>query len=346
MSHATTNNTTALRWRARIVKDAQHPDLAGTNDDSRIHLSVASGEDFSEAHKKDQGPHFKQHNYYNLLGSFLRNQNNPMNWMNLGIRLMALAATFCAVVATIGHERTWWMAIHCTCTVVLSGVLLYQLERFYRLQGIRHQVRKVRQAVQRLSVQREALFRQVTQAEHTLKDLQHVESQMGTITQAWNHDVHKIMDKVAEYKVIHEQLQELLEQELQQHLMDVVLTSDADGNFELTPREWKRLKLRLQNVPGLRWESTNATNDLIMFDDDDDDEKKTSEQPTISVIQLLQHLQKSTTRTKQNNHQSKSSSPSVVSLTPDIQVRLDPQQLVEIRSKRFGNGEKQIILEE
>eukprot|EP00523_Entomoneis_sp_CCMP467_P007162 CAMPEP_0168723674 /NCGR_PEP_ID=MMETSP0724-20121128/3238_1 /TAXON_ID=265536 /ORGANISM="Amphiprora sp., Strain CCMP467" /LENGTH=65 /DNA_ID=CAMNT_0008770391 /DNA_START=63 /DNA_END=256 /DNA_ORIENTATION=- len=49
------NTATALRWRARTVKDAVHPDLVETADDSRIHLSVASNEDFSDYDgKKDR----------------------------------------------------------------------------------------------------------------------------------------------------------------------------------------------------------------------------------------------------------------------------------------------------
>ena len=361
------HTTTALRWRARMVKDAIQPELFGTADDSRIQLSLNhdyydddddnnnnnknmknnSSMDTSfffvhDDNDEDRKRHSQQQQSRGGVGSgpFLLPSHNrcPLFllciaclgkssswrgssswsscWKGVMIRCMTLSSVLTTVWAAVEYGRVWYMAIYCTCTVTLCACIWYQLERFHILHNIRYQVKQSQQAHHRLSLQTEALWRQLERGEIQLNNLQGVAVDMEAITKRTGRSVQYLQRLVHEWKWIQQQMQQQLQQQVQQQILNIILDCDVDQNFVLSGTEWKRLQLRLQSLDGMelqfvdcddddknvKKQQNNRNNNMILKDEDDEDENQQQEKKdkkeddpystsSVGVIEVLRVLQ-------------------------------------------------------
>ena len=364
------HTTTALRWRARMVKDAIQPELFGTADDSRIQLSLNHDyyDDDDDDNNNNNNKNMKNNSSMDTSFFFVHDDNDedrkrhsqqqqqqsrggvgsgpfllPSHnrcplfllciaclgkssswrgsscWKGVVIRCMTLSSVLTTVWAAVEYGRVWYMAIYCTCTVTLCACIWYQLERFHILHNIRYQVKQSQQAHHRLSLQTEALWRQLERGEIQLNTLQGVAVDMEAITKRTGRSVQYLQQLVHEWKWIQQQMQQQLQQQVQQQILNIILDCDVDQNFVLSGTEWKRLQLRLQSLDGMelqfvdcdddddddknvKKQQNNRNNNMILKDEDDEDENQQLEKKdkkeddpystsSVGVIEVLRVLQ-------------------------------------------------------
>lgn len=64
----------------------------------------------------------------------------------------------------------------------------------------------------------------------------------------------KLVQQVNEYQRIQQNIKTDLRSKIQQTLLNVMMKSDQDEDFEIDPEEIDRLVLRLKNIPGVKFD--------------------------------------------------------------------------------------------
>ena len=80
--------------------------------------------------------------------------------------------------------------------------------------------------------------------------------------------VQRLVELVKENGELQREVKEALEKQVMQQIIDVVVRSDRDGNFTLTPRETESLKSRLKSLEGIKFNASNFDN-MIASDENE-----------------------------------------------------------------------------
>ena len=84
-----------------------------------------------------------------------------------------------------------------------------------------------------------------------------MEQGLSSIADNSGTQVQRLVDLVQENGQLQKEIKSTLEKQVMQQIIDVVVSSDRDGNFTLTPQETQGLKYRLQNLQGIQFNGSN-----------------------------------------------------------------------------------------
>lgn len=178
--------------------------------------------------------------------------------------ILAAASTGCALYV-LEVDMSWFTAICSSLNIFLSITLVYAVRRLRRLGSVRQQVQYGRQRVNSLSTQNERLYRQLQHLDgmhNRLESLQHELSKL-----IGNNDVTRMVTVVQRWRVVQQELHEILRNQVQQEIFQAVIHTDRDGNFELSAQELERLVVRLNAMPGIHLNEQGLRQQLEMEDD-------------------------------------------------------------------------------
>ena len=101
---------------------------------------------------------------------------------------------------------------------------------------------------------REPVFRNVSYTPFGLFSccrLKHVEQELDELAVKAGGQVDRLVNLVHENGQLQGQIKELLDDEILQHIVTAILTTDRDGDYTLNAMEKRRLEYRLKNLPGV-----------------------------------------------------------------------------------------------
>ena len=238
----------SLRWRSRLSKEAVH------QDDSSL-AAMEGGrpvmeEDYGLATEKSKNGTFRS-----TMASFF--------WSRFWT-LLAVASSGCAIYV-LEVDLSWYTAVASSLNIFLSAVLVYAVRRIRRLGTVRQHVNYAKQRVQSLATQNERLYRQL----HHLDGMQNrLESVQHDLTKLLGkNDPTRMVTAVQRWRVVQQELNALLTQQVQHEIICAVLETDRDANFELSAPELERLIVRLQVMPGIELNETALRRQLEREDD-------------------------------------------------------------------------------
>lgn len=87
--------------------------------------------------------------------------------------------------------------------------------------------------------------------------LKQVEQDLAAISKTAGCNVDRLVDIVKENGAIQQKVKANLEASVMQNVLQAVLASDTDEDFQLNAREMKRLETRLANLPGIEFDVKN-----------------------------------------------------------------------------------------
>jgi hypothetical protein len=230
--------TTALRWRARLSKEAV------LGDDSSL-ISLPSD------NKKDYGT------------SSACFSTLPHGHL---LTLLAAATVGCHVYS-LQIIRTWLMAVTCTLAVALSILTIYQRSRLRRLGSMRRQVNGTRRSVRSLKAQNERMYRTLQQLDHSVDRLHQIQSELNRFLATRREDPEKLLAVAQQWKEVQEDMFDMLQQQVQQTIVKAVLDTDRDANYVLSGPEFEQLVVRLGNIPGVKLHETALREFWVRVDD-------------------------------------------------------------------------------
>jgi hypothetical protein len=220
----------SLRWRSRLSKEAVN------QDDSRFDAEKGKG-----GTVEDYG-----------LGGKEKALHLPMRqlWLSRLGTLLAMAASGSALYV-LEVDMSWYSAVTSTLTIFLSLLFVYASRRLRRLGSVRHQVNYGRQRYNALRTQNERLYRQLQHLDGLQSRLETVQHEMSKLI-GDPKDTTRMVQAVERWRVLQEQIHQVLRQDVQQEILQAVLLTDRDASFELSAQELERLIVRLKALPGIR----------------------------------------------------------------------------------------------
>ena len=241
-----TGPAASLRWRSRISKEAVN------QDDSSVYNAMEKGkavEDYGlDDDNKGRNAAFRPANYF---------------WSRL-LTLLAAASSGCAVYV-LEVDLSWYTAVASSLQIFLSIVLVYALRRIRRLGTVRQLVNYARQRVNSLKTQNERLYRQLNHLDGMQNRLESVQHDLTKLI--GKNDPTRMVTAVQRWRVVQQEMNAVLTQQVQQEIIRAVLETDRDANFELSAVELERLIVRLQAMPGVQLNETALRRQLEREDD-------------------------------------------------------------------------------
>jgi hypothetical protein len=222
----------SLRWRSRISKEAVN------QDDSRFDAEKGkAGGGVTE----DYG-----------LGGKERALRLPMRqlWLSRLGTLLAMSASGSALCVLV-VDKYWYSAITSTLTIFLSLLFVYASRRLRRLGSVRLQVNYGRQRYNALRTQNERLYRQLQHLDGLQSRLERIQHEMTKLI-GDPKDTARMVQAVERWRVLQQQIHEVLRHDVQQEILQAVLLTDRDASFELSAPELERLIVRLKALPGIQ----------------------------------------------------------------------------------------------
>jgi len=194
--------------------------------------------------------------------------------------LMDLAAVggFGASVASLMFTNSHLVDAASFTTAALAPYAAYQKHNLQRLGGFRGQQNSLRQHVNKLSDENTGLSTRVDKLETQVDKLEHVEEHLEKIAKEGQSTVNHLIDIQKRQTEINEKMHYVLGRRMLSILVGIILESDRDSNFRLSPPEIMMMKLRLQSVQGVTFHEDNFNKCLP------EDQREHIELPEIMTI--------------------------------------------------------------
>jgi len=87
--------------------------------------------------------------------------------------------------------------------------------------------------------------------EEQVSELQHVEKDLATVAAKAGGQVDRLVSIVHENGEIQKEIKGILQDEILQQIINAVINTDRDSNYQLDKREVRQLEYRLKNIPGV-----------------------------------------------------------------------------------------------
>lgn len=267
----------SLRWRSRISKEAVN------QDDSSVLVAMEKGKAGGVVVQEDYG--LDDDNKSSRNAAF-----RPVNffWSRI-YTFLAAASTGCAIYV-LEVDLSWYTAVASSLNIFLCLVLVYAVRRIRRLGTVRQHVQYARQRVQSLATQNERLYRQLHHLDGMHNRLESVQHDLTKLI--GNNDPTRMVTAVQRWRVVQNELNVLLTQQVQQEIIKAVLDTDQDENFELSAPELERLIVRLQNMPGIQLNDIALRRQLEREDD----------RSLQAILRLIRRILEDLVETNNNNN--------------------------------------------
>jgi len=143
--------------------------------------------------------------------------------------------------------------------VIVAGVLssalgpyaYYQQTRLTDIAALKETHEAVQREVNRLETENERLSQSVQTLASSVERLEDVEQALDVITATQGQNVSLFEEQVAENRNILAKMQNNLKANVLQNLLSVIIRSDTDGDFQISPTEQDELIKRVQTINGV-----------------------------------------------------------------------------------------------
>jgi hypothetical protein len=143
--------------------------------------------------------------------------------------------------------------------VIVAGVLssalgpyaYYQQTRLTDIAALKETHEAVQREVNRLETENERLSQSVQTLASSVERLEDVEQALDVITATQGQNVSLFEEQVAENRNILAKMQNNLKANVLQNLLSVIIRSDTDGDFQISPTEQDALIKRVQTINGV-----------------------------------------------------------------------------------------------
>eukprot|EP00591_Stephanopyxis_turris_P006079 CAMPEP_0195522940 /NCGR_PEP_ID=MMETSP0794_2-20130614/21608_1 /TAXON_ID=515487 /ORGANISM="Stephanopyxis turris, Strain CCMP 815" /LENGTH=254 /DNA_ID=CAMNT_0040652823 /DNA_START=89 /DNA_END=849 /DNA_ORIENTATION=+ len=135
--------------------------------------------------------------------------------------------------------------------LILGPTTVHQRHKISKMDLFREVHNEVRNEVDRLRHENSALTENVDQLEKEVGRLKRVEDELSGIVSKQGTTVEKFKNLVKENGETQVKVREILKEKALQSLMEVVISSDRDGDFQLGPTELQVMILKMKNLHGI-----------------------------------------------------------------------------------------------
>ena len=147
--------------------------------------------------------------------------------------------------------------IACVCLYVVAPIAVIQKVKLSKLGSLRTQQNKLRSNVNEFTAENTRLSSNVEMLNVEVLELKTVSSDLAAITKKSGGQIERIIGIVKENAQIQSKIKRQLETQVMQSVLNAVLASDTDEDFSINVNEIARLKLRLKNIPGIKFDEKN-----------------------------------------------------------------------------------------
>ena len=147
--------------------------------------------------------------------------------------------------------------VACVCLYVVAPIAVIQKVKLSKLGSLRTQQNKLRNNVNDFSAENSRLSSNVEMLNVEVLDLKTVSSDLAAITKKSGGQTDRIVEIVKENGQIQSKIKRHLETQVMQSVLNAVLASDTDEDFSISVNEIARMKLRLKNIPGIKFDEKN-----------------------------------------------------------------------------------------
>lgn len=233
----------SLRWRSRLSKEAVSHDDSSLAEKGKVVVEEYGLGDSNKTRASLRPP--------------------SHCWSRIFKTLAAASSGVALYVLEV--DMSWYTAIASSLQIFLSIVLVYAMRRLRIMGSVRQQVQYARQRVNSLATQNERLYRQLQHLDGMSSRLESVRHEMSKLI--GKQDPTRLIHCVERWRVIQQELNAALREQVQQEIIRAVVLTDADSNFVLSAQELERLILRLNNMPGVKLNEHALRQQLEMEDE-------------------------------------------------------------------------------
>ena len=110
---------------------------------------------------------------------------------------------------------------------------------------------QVRNQVNRLQRENNTLTLKLDKLECQAAQLRETENRLATITEQQNTNANTFIYEVKQNKIVQDEIQQLLINDVMQNMLSALLRADSDQNFTIDPEEVDILIMRVKSLPGV-----------------------------------------------------------------------------------------------
>jgi hypothetical protein len=232
----TRRDTTSLRWRARVAKTttATIPSADSETKDGFLKTSLSNDKE-------------KRHIHNN--GCF----GTGLSWLDgmaagaVGSSLLALQQRHLLPIVT--HTAA-------VSTLVMGPYAAYQNRKLRAMGGLRSEHNRLRGDVNEFKVQNEVLLRRMQRLDGAVSSLESAERELSVIVKDQS-ELERLQRAVARRNQIMGEMKQCLVQQVLQDILAVVVRSDRDSDFQISPQELEVLVLRMKAIAGVQFNERN-----------------------------------------------------------------------------------------